>query len=69
MGNQKKVSVSGIVHEQDTQKRNENYGKYVKEITPKNSIVKNTIKTYIIGENYMHYRAILYLLLSGSRSR
>jgi stage V sporulation protein AC len=49
MGNQKKVSVSGIVHEQDTQKRNENYGKYVKEITPKNSIVKNTIKAYIIG--------------------
>lgn len=49
MGKQKQSSVSAIVHEQDSRKRNENYGKYVKEITPKNSIVKNTVKAFIIG--------------------
>lgn len=49
MSKQKQGSVSGVVHEQDTKKRNDNFNKYVKEVTPKNSIVKNTIKAFIIG--------------------
>lgn len=49
MGDKKQTSVSQIVHEQDKRKRNENYGKYVKEITPKNSIVKDTIKAFFVG--------------------
>ena len=49
MGNQKKIPVSSIVHEQDLRKRNENYKKYVEENTPKNSIVKDTIQAFIVG--------------------
>lgn len=49
MSSQKKGSVSGIVGEQDKNIRNQNYNKYVKEVTPKNSIVKNTIKAFIVG--------------------
>lgn len=49
MSNQKKVSVAGIVGEQDKKTRNENYNKYVKEVTPKNSIFKNIIKAFLIG--------------------
>ena len=49
MGNKTKVPVSSIVHEQDLRKRNENYKKYVEEITPKNNIVKDTIKAFIVG--------------------
>ncbi len=49
MSSQKKGSVSGIVGEQNKNIRNQNYNKYVKEVTPKNSIVKNTIKAFIVG--------------------
>lgn len=49
MGDQKKSSVSKVVHEQDTKKRNDNYNQYVKQVTPKNSIVLNTIKAFFIG--------------------
>lgn len=49
MGNQKKIPVSEIVHEQDLRKRNENYKKYVEEVTPKNNIVKDIIQAFIVG--------------------
>jgi stage V sporulation protein AC len=49
MSDQKKGSVSKVVNEQDTKKRNDSYNQYVKQVTPKNSMVKNTIKAFIIG--------------------
>ncbi len=49
MSNQKKGSVSKVINEQDTKKRNDNYNQYVKQVTPKNSIVKNTIKAFLVG--------------------
>ncbi len=49
MSNQKKVPVSNIVKEQDKNLRDQNYNKYVKQVTPKNSIVKNTVKAFITG--------------------
>jgi stage V sporulation protein AC len=49
MNNQEKASISNVVREQDTKKRNENYNQYVKQVTPKNSILKNTIKAFLIG--------------------
>ncbi len=49
MSNQKKETVSGVLGEQDTQKRNEKYSQYVKQVTPKNSILMNTIKAFIVG--------------------
>ncbi len=49
MSDQKKGSISGVVREQDTKKRNENYNQYVKQVTPKFSVFKNTIKAFIVG--------------------
>jgi stage V sporulation protein AC len=49
MANQKKSPVSGIVREPDTQKRNEKYNQYVKEQTPKFSVVKNASQAFLIG--------------------
>jgi len=49
MSNQKKVSPSSVVHEQDIRKRNENYSKYVEQVTPKTNIVMNVIKAFIVG--------------------
>jgi stage V sporulation protein AC len=49
MSNQNKGSVSQVVNEQDTKKRNENYNQYVKQVTPKFSVFKNTIKAFVIG--------------------
>lgn len=49
MSNQAKGSVSKVVREQDTKKRNESYNQYVKQVTPKNSIIKNTIKAFLVG--------------------
>lgn len=49
MSNQKKSSISGVVKEQDTKTRNDNYNQYVKQVTPKNSVWKNTIKAFLIG--------------------
>lgn len=49
MGKDNKPSVSGIIREQDTNIRNENYNKYVKQVTPKFSGVKNCIKAFVVG--------------------
>lgn len=49
MSDQKKSSVSSVVKEQDKTKRNQNYNQYVKEVTPKFSVLKNTIKAFVIG--------------------
>ncbi len=49
MPNSKKESVSQVVGEQDTQKRNEMYNQYVKKTTPTFSVFKNCIKAFIIG--------------------
>ena len=49
MANQKKDSISNVLKEQDTKKRNENYNKYVKEVTPKNSMFGNMCKAFLIG--------------------
>ncbi|NLK27160.1 MAG: stage V sporulation protein AC [Clostridiales bacterium] len=49
MSNNKKVSISNVVREKDTQKRNENYNQYVKQVTPKNSLLKNMIMAFIVG--------------------
>ncbi len=49
MANQKKETASNVVREQDTQKRNQMYNKYVKQETPKFSVLKNSIKAFIIG--------------------
>lgn len=49
MSNKAKGSVSKVVREQDTKKRNESYNQYVKQVTPKNSIIKNTIKAFLVG--------------------
>lgn len=48
-GNQNKGSASGVVKEQNKTVRNENYNKYVKQVTPKFSCLKNTIKAFIVG--------------------
>jgi len=49
INNQKKISASAVVGEQDTKKRNDNYNKYVKKVTPKFSVLKNMMKAYLIG--------------------
>jgi stage V sporulation protein AC len=49
MSNEKKSSLSDVLNEQDKQTRNENYNKYVKEVTPKFSLWKNCIKAFIVG--------------------
>ncbi|MHB8130749.1 MAG: SpoVA/SpoVAEb family sporulation membrane protein, partial [Mobilitalea sp.] len=49
MSGQKKATVSAVVGEQDTKKRNDNYNKYVKKVTPKFSVLKNTIKAFLVG--------------------
>ncbi len=49
MADQKKESISKVVQEQDKQKRNEAYSQYVKENTPKFSVLKNMLKAFLIG--------------------
>ncbi len=49
MANQQKGSVSKVVQEQDKQKRNEAYSQYVKDSTPKFSMIKNMLKAFLIG--------------------
>ncbi len=49
MSNQKKSSASSVVREKDKTKRDQNYNQYVKEVTPKFSIFKNTLKAFLIG--------------------
>jgi len=49
MSNKNKGSVSNVVKEQDVKKRNENYNQYVKQVTPKFSILNNVIKAFVVG--------------------
>lgn len=49
MANQKNGSASKVVREQDAQKRNEFYNQYVKQTTPKFSVLKNSIKAFFVG--------------------
>lgn len=45
----KQQSASGVVREQNTTIRNENYNKYVKQVTPKFNPVMNCVKAFLIG--------------------
>lgn len=45
----KKDTISNVVQEKDTKQRNEMYNQYVKEVTPKFSMLKNMIKAFIVG--------------------
>lgn len=49
MENQNKESVSEILKEQDKTARNERYKQYVKEVTPKNNMLLNIVKAYLVG--------------------
>ncbi len=49
MANQKKEPISKVLKEQDTKKRNDNYNKYVKAITPKHSGIGNMCKAFLVG--------------------
>ena len=49
MTEQKKETVSKIVNEKDTKKRNEVYNQYVKQETPKFNIFKNMGKAFLVG--------------------
>lgn len=49
LGNQNKATASDVVKEKDKNIKNQNYNKYVKQVTPKFSPVKNCIKAFIIG--------------------
>jgi stage V sporulation protein AC len=49
MSEEKKGSISGVVREQDTKTRNENYNQYVKQVTPTFSLFKNCIKAFLVG--------------------
>jgi stage V sporulation protein AC len=49
MANQKNESLSKVVREQNKQKRNELYNDYVKQTTPKFSMIKNLVKAYVVG--------------------
>src|SRR5690606_28365333 len=45
----KNVDVSQVVGEKDTKKRNQNYNKYVDQMTPKNSLPKNMLGAFLVG--------------------
>lgn len=49
MSSQNNKTVSKVVNEKDTQKRNEAYNQYVKQATPKFNMWKNMLKAFIIG--------------------
>lgn len=49
MSKKNKVTVSEVLQEKDKNKRNDNFNQYVKQVTPKNSILKNTMKAFLIG--------------------
>ena len=49
MSEKKQVSAKNIINETDTKLRNEYFNQYVKDVTPKNSIPKNTAKAFLIG--------------------
>lgn len=47
--NNKKPTIGTIINETNTKKREEDYNKYVKNMTPKHSWVKNLINAYVVG--------------------
>ena len=49
MSNKNKGNVSKVIQEQDKKKRDQNFNEYVKQVTPKNSIAKNTVKAFFVG--------------------
>lgn len=49
MSKQDKSPISQVLSEQDQTIRNEKYNQYVKEVTPKFSVAKNTIKAFLVG--------------------
>lgn len=49
MSKQDKSPISQVLSEQDQTIRNEKYNQYVKEVTPKFSVTKNTIKAFLVG--------------------
>lgn len=49
MADNKKADIGKVVREKDPKRRNENYNKYVKEVTPKNSLPKNMIAAFFVG--------------------
>ena len=49
MDKKKNQTASNVLHERDTKKRNEIYNQYVKEKTPKFSMLKNTGKAFFTG--------------------
>ncbi|HHV11235.1 MAG TPA: stage V sporulation protein AC [Clostridiales bacterium] len=49
MSEKKQVSAKEIINETDTQQRNEYFNQYVKDVTPKNSILGNTVKAFLVG--------------------
>lgn len=49
MENNKKPSIGTIINETDTKKREADYNKYVKNMTPKHSWFRNLINAYIVG--------------------
>lgn len=62
MSNQKNVSASEVVKQQDKKTRDENYNAYVKDMTPKYSLGKNMIKAFlvgglicVIGQGFIHF--------------
>ena len=49
-----------MVSEKDTKTRNENFNQYVKQVTPKNSIAKNTWKAFLVGGSDMYHRVSVF---------
>lgn len=49
MNNNDNYDLKTIIEETDTKKRNEMYGKYVKQVTPNHSIVKNVWRAFYVG--------------------
>lgn len=47
--NNKKPSIGTIINETDTKKREADYNKYVKNMTPKHSSLRNLINAYVVG--------------------
>jgi len=62
MSKQSMNGLTNVVKEKDTKIRNDNYNQYVKNVTPKNSILKNTISAFVtggilctIGQGFINY--------------
>ncbi|SFR81298.1 stage V sporulation protein AC [Anaeromicropila populeti] len=44
-----KVSIHDVVSEKDSEKREQKYNKYVKDVTPTHNYVLNTLKAFFVG--------------------